>query len=61
MCEHNEILTDGEYVCQYCGVVLEKDYDMNNISLFSDTRSNYNKDELHSNISNFLEILYLSS
>ena len=61
MCEHNEILTDGEYVCQYCGLVLEKDYGKNNINFFSDTRSNYNKDELYSNISNFLEILNLSS
>ena len=34
MCEHNEILTDGEYVCQYCGLVLEKDYGKNNIYFF---------------------------
>ena len=34
MCEHIEILTDGEYVCQYCGLVLEKDYSENNIIFF---------------------------
>ena len=59
MCEHIEILTDGEYVCQYCGLVLEKECSEKNI-IFSDIRTNFNKDELHSKIGNFLENLNLN-
>ena len=60
MCDHEEILDNGEYVCIKCGIVLGQEYIYQENS-FSDQR-NKNKDlGTYSSICNILEHLKLNA
>ena len=60
MCDHEEILDNGEYVCIKCGIVLGQEYIYQENS-FSDQR-NKNKDlGTYSSICNILDHLKLNT
>ena len=60
MCEHEEILESGEYVCIKCGVVLGQEYIYEEKS-YEFHLNNKRKFDLYSNICNILENLNLNN
>ena len=60
MCEHEELLDCGEYVCIKCGIVLGQEYILEEKSFKQ--QFNENKDPVkYSNIHNILDHLNLSA
>ena len=59
MCEHSEILADGEYVCQNCGLVLEKEFIYN--KSFSPALEKTSNFVIDRKIENIIDILHLNA
>lgn len=56
ICEHSEILVAREYICQNCGLVLEREFIHNN--LFTMTLESEFSLDVQSKIENCLDILH---
>ena len=59
MCEHSELLVDGEYVCENCGLVLEKEFIYNQI--FTPALEGKSNLDLDTKIENIIDILHLNA
>ena len=59
MCEHEEVIDCGEYVCKKCGIVLGQEYIYEEISTKNQIIENKSLDT-YSNIYNILDHLNLN-
>ena len=59
MCEHSEILVEGEYVCQNCGLVLEKEFICN--KTFTPALERKSNLDIDTKIENIIDILHLNA